>query len=404
MKNVAYARGEVSQPAHRRALPLVLMLALLGAVLWREQMWSTQFEELRKTCHAKLGAGVVSSSSVDGPSRLRHDSGSSGAKLVGDVEDEGEEEEAEEYQVQDAPEPAPQPPVQVDLQQEVENEDGDATVEEPQAAPLPTPSQTPQPPASPSPAAAAVVVDPALPVVEVPGGSAPRLFSVPPAHIPDDLLSEFTLNGRIPVFEAYSDDQTQPGDPTKAKVVHYAKSEVDHYIGEARAGHGQYYGEVDIRLYNVLRRHPEIIQGKEVVILGSLVCWYESVALAFGASKVWTIEYGPRTTDDERLSIMTPEQYAANPRLFDLAFSISSFEHDGLGRCVVPAHDFRYDGNVIIALAAYRNRLLTNSPVPHAGTATPSVPWAISAQWQSQRRCCGQAAACCWRCPAEATA
>ena len=60
--------------------------------------------------------------------------------------------------------------------------------------------------------------------------------------------------------------------------------------------------------------------------------WYESVALAFGAASVTTVEYGPRVSEHPQLRILTPAALLASGETFDTAFSISSFEHDGLGR------------------------------------------------------------------------
>ena len=59
---------------------------------------------------------------------------------------------------------------------------------------------------------------------------------------------------------------------------------------------------------------------------------YEAVALAYGAAEVVTIEYNARASEDPRLAFLTPAQFAAAPRRFDAVISISSFEHDGLGR------------------------------------------------------------------------
>ena len=167
-------------------------------------------------------------------------------------------------------------------------------------------------------------------VITVPGASPVRRFATPPERIPDDLLSEFTLDGKINyVAGPYFNDQNPEGQAEGAKVVHYAKDRVDSLMLEVAAGRGAYYGETDMFLYWILNRHPDIIRGKEVAILGSLEPWYEAVALQYGAASVTTIEYGPRTTDDPRLSFLTPAEFAASPRQFDVALSISSFEHDG---------------------------------------------------------------------------
>jgi len=102
------------------------------------------------------------------------------------------------------------------------------------------------------------------------------------------------------------------------------------YEALVRGRQEAYYGAVDTRLYAVLDRHP--IKGKSVVIMGSLEPMYEVVASVFGASKVTTVEYGSRLVEDPRFEVITPAQLLSSGRTFDVAFSISSFEHDGLGR------------------------------------------------------------------------
>ena len=65
---------------------------------------------------------------------------------------------------------------------------------------------------------------------------------------------------------------------------------------------------------------------------------YESVAIALGASYVATVEYAPLQYDFNRNGVRI-ETFKPDDALlaglkgsFDVAISISSFEHDGLGR------------------------------------------------------------------------
>jgi len=147
------------------------------------------------------------------------------------------------------------------------------------------------------------------------------------------MLAAFTIGNTVPVYYgAWSNDQNVEGSTTEAKVVHYGLAEVQKFVEEAKLGHQQYYGDVDGRLFALLARHPGLLKGADVVVLGSLVPWYEAVAIAYEAKSVTTIEYGPRTTDHPQLHILTPASFAAAPRRFDVALCISSFEHDGLGR------------------------------------------------------------------------
>ena len=89
------------------------------------------------------------------------------------------------------------------------------------------------------------------------------------------------------------------------------------------------YDVTNFWLYEALGKYS--IEGKNVGIFGSIDPWFESVCLSYGGVPT-TIEYQKITSNDERLKVMTVSEYDQSPIKFDASFSISSFEHDGLGR------------------------------------------------------------------------
>lgn len=109
----------------------------------------------------------------------------------------------------------------------------------------------------------------------------------------------------------------------------YKKELIDEFIEEIKKGKQGYYQYTDTYLYTALEKFP--IEGKEVAIVGSVQPWYESVVLAYGGFPT-TIEYNQIETDDPRLTLMTVAEFNKKPKKFPFVFSISSFEHDGLGR------------------------------------------------------------------------
>lgn len=149
-------------------------------------------------------------------------------------------------------------------------------------------------------------------------------FAEPPRKIPKELRKYFTLNGRIPVLRWYLDD-TYPSDRPKF----FSKKDIDAKIEAVKSKQVGCYGITDKWLYKALEQYP--IDGKDVVIIGSIAPWYESVIIAYGGHPT-TIEYNKIITDDPRLTVMTPLEYEENPKKFDVILSISSIEHDGLGR------------------------------------------------------------------------
>lgn len=158
----------------------------------------------------------------------------------------------------------------------------------------------------------------------------------PPKNIPKDLFTDYTLNGKIPVESWYWDSSV-------SESTVYRKEEISKMMERVARRENNYYGATDGWLYQAIEDFSEYFVRKEVAIIGSTIPWYESIILHFGGHPV-TIEYNKITTDDPRIQTMTVEEYRRNPILFDTVISISSFEHDGLGRYGDPLNpygDFR---------------------------------------------------------------
>eukprot|EP00602_Paraphysomonas_sp_CaronLab_P011170 CAMPEP_0185039728 /NCGR_PEP_ID=MMETSP1103-20130426/36906_1 /TAXON_ID=36769 /ORGANISM="Paraphysomonas bandaiensis, Strain Caron Lab Isolate" /LENGTH=229 /DNA_ID=CAMNT_0027578741 /DNA_START=7 /DNA_END=693 /DNA_ORIENTATION=- len=93
-------------------------------------------------------------------------------------------------------------------------------------------------------------------------------------------------------------------------------------------------------LYYALLNYTKELSKSQVVVTGSTNPWVESIALALGASHVTTLEYNKLTYGDssEGLNLSTvsgnnfEEFYNSFNGTYDIAFSMSSFDHDGLGR------------------------------------------------------------------------
>lgn len=148
----------------------------------------------------------------------------------------------------------------------------------------------------------------------------------PPSLIPRALRDAFTLGGRVEVWYAYVDG-------SRATPFHYDRERITQTCRRVAAGELGHYGQVDAWLYAALARYP--IAGQRVAIIGSADQghgpWYEAVCLHYGARPV-TVDYNPVEFEDERLQFMRAPLDPAQVEPFDAALSISSFEHDGLGR------------------------------------------------------------------------
>jgi hypothetical protein len=162
-----------------------------------------------------------------------------------------------------------------------------------------------------------------------------RVYAMPPRTIPPSLWGEITDFGAVPVRPFYHNDALEPGGTPR--VVHYSNGTISILLWKASRREEMYYGITDTYLFNILDRNRAFIEGKRIAILGSLEPWYECVALTWGAGEIFTVEYGGRTSDHPGFKFITPSLMEMKVKEgtfepFDAAFSISSFEHDGLGR------------------------------------------------------------------------
>jgi len=147
----------------------------------------------------------------------------------------------------------------------------------------------------------------------------------PPEEIPAVLLDRYTMGGDIEVEKKYFNEvglSFLPRINTKWKIR--------SFFNEIENREESHYKGTDRWLYEALEKYP--IEGASCVVMGSQSAFYESVCLYFGAKCVTTIEYNKIIFLHPQMKTMTPAEYDKNPTEFDSGFSISSFEHDGLGR------------------------------------------------------------------------
>jgi hypothetical protein len=153
------------------------------------------------------------------------------------------------------------------------------------------------------------------------------IFSSKPRKIPDEFYNEFTMDGRIPVVHSFRDEEYSPNKP-----IIFSFGYIEKLKQMIRNGEVGKYHNTDPHLYSALKKYYKEIQGKEGVDMGSIDGWYASVALAFNARKVRIVEYNPLVSKHPNLEVFQCDQFWEDPIKSDFAFSISSFEHDGLGR------------------------------------------------------------------------
>lgn len=206
-----------------------------------------------------------------------------------------------------------------------------------------------------------------------------RTHAFPPANMPRSLCKQYTMNGRVLIRKWYFDDQTDADRSYTERSFEY----IENLIRLARARTRFYYGATDAYLYEAFEKYP--IDGKHVLIVGSTMPWYESICIAMNAASCTTIDYNKLRYDHPKIQTFTLAEFAVNAKRkhFDAIFSISSFEHDGLGRYGDPL-DPDADLDAMRDLLQYANPVSSESDTPtKLFLAVPVGPDCVV--WNAQR-------------------
>lgn len=143
--------------------------------------------------------------------------------------------------------------------------------------------------------------------------------------IPIELEQEFLMGNLAIKEESYRNDSSLE---TKELILkNYTEEEINISIAKINSYKCNYYGETDTWLYQAFNKYP--IKNKKVIVYGSTHPWYELMAIKMGAQSVTVSEYNDRPKFNELITYIKPWEIKEN---YDVGISISSFEHDGLGR------------------------------------------------------------------------
>lgn len=153
----------------------------------------------------------------------------------------------------------------------------------------------------------------------------------PPKEMPQELYSNYTLNGRVQVSNMYfSQKYNQNPEPHKWSVQH-----IEGLVQKASNLEEFSYGAETHYLYNMFDQFP--VKGLHGVVLGTEMPWLEAILLSKGVKRLLTVEYQEIHSQHHAMRTLTPKGLAetwlnGNLPEFDFAVSFSSYEHDGLGR------------------------------------------------------------------------
>ena len=160
-------------------------------------------------------------------------------------------------------------------------------------------------------------------------------LSEAPRAIPANLLSDFTLGGKIQTSDYYFNKKYL----TKtAETAIWSKELVSNMITAASEGNleGTYGISETNHLRSALKRAPGV-KGGRVLVIGSENPWVEACVLEAGAKSVVTLEYGTIHSEHSQISTLTPPEFqmqyiSGKLGTFNAIVTFSSVEHSGLGR------------------------------------------------------------------------
>ncbi|CAE7217866.1 unnamed protein product, partial [Symbiodinium pilosum] len=171
------------------------------------------------------------------------------------------------------------------------------------------------------------------PHMDVPGEGRPPKWQ----DLPRELKELYSYGGAVGFSPYYFDQKFYGGKQHVTAAVHNWTSEViNDMIAQAREH--KLKGTYDVGATECLRKGiiDANLQGKSVLVIGSLNPWVESLCLAHGAAEVTTLEYASLHSSDVRVRTLTPFQLSAAVESglpsFDAIVTFSSIEHSGLGR------------------------------------------------------------------------
>lgn len=192
------------------------------------------------------------------------------------------------------------------------------------------------------------------------------LFCSPPRKIPADQEALFRRGG-VPLYERYQNDSKYYKTPED-----YSSEAIEQNIGKLRSRQMNTYQKTDIWLSLAMSKYRDQIEGKDIAIISDLKPWYATFALEYGGVPI-ILEYAYPKDIDPRITIISVQDFIKEPRRFDIIISISSVEHDGLGRYGEPLNPngdieimevfknmLRKDGLLFLAVPVCKDTLFFN--------------------------------------------
>ena len=155
---------------------------------------------------------------------------------------------------------------------------------------------------------------------------------IPLGQLSSELVSSFTLNGKIPItdyfyYEACQDNVgaywSQIDLDNMRNNVSNERINNNNTIGEPYL-HGAKFILEAVQKYN--------IENKKVAVIGTLIPWIECVLLNNNVKNITTVDYNKLTFENNVITSLSYDEFVNDTTIYDVIISYSSIEHSGLGR------------------------------------------------------------------------
>jgi len=161
----------------------------------------------------------------------------------------------------------------------------------------------------------------------------PRETERAPRRIPAELVSEFTMQDRVPLGSEYHDQKYLAG----GEVLQWTEDLIETNLAQTKSGkNAGSYGPYETNYLRTVLAELDL-GGKRALVVGSERPWLESCLLEAGVDHVVTLEYSQINSTHPKVSAMIPSEFAAaylkrELAPFDVVATYSSLEHPGLAR------------------------------------------------------------------------
>jgi hypothetical protein len=152
----------------------------------------------------------------------------------------------------------------------------------------------------------------------------------PYKNIPEELLNDYTVGGRIPVDSWWLDNRSALAEKTwdKKYVDTFKNRFTVEKIKSNQQGREPYPGSARL-LLSAFEKYN--IRNKRVAIIGSATPWIETILLNLG-NKTVTIEYNVPDACCYDMESKSYDSFLEDGTQYDYIVTFSSIEHAGLGR------------------------------------------------------------------------